>query len=91
MPKTALLRFRDHSSDIDTIQEHIKIIDKYKYTWWGWWKKQSEPDHRSDLEELKYHAKKEAITVGLFDRSTDRYFFARATDFIPPIMLTALQ
>jgi hypothetical protein len=34
------------------------------------------------LEELKYHAKKEAITVGLFDRSTDRYFFARATDFI---------
>jgi hypothetical protein len=82
MPETVLLRFRDHSADIDTIHEHLNIIAQFKYVWWGWWRKESEPDHRRDLEELQYRAWQNSIAIGLFDRSTGRYFVARAADFI---------
>jgi len=82
MIETVLLRFRDHRLDIDTVRAHLDIIEKYSYTWWGWWRKESEPDHQRDLEELKYRVKERPISIGLFDRSTERYFFAQATDFI---------
>ena len=38
-----LLRFRDTAS-VDTIAEHEAIINRSGFTWWGWWKKDSEPD-----------------------------------------------
>ena len=82
MPETVLLRFRDHSADIDTVKEHLNVIARSQYTWWGWWRKDSEPDHRRDLEELQIRARQNPITIGLFDRSTDRYFIARAAEFI---------
>lgn len=82
MPETVLLRFRDHRTDIDTVRAHLGLIAEYRYTWWGWWRKESEPDHWRDLEELQYRARQNPITIGLFDRSTGRYFFAQAADFI---------
>jgi predicted MPP superfamily phosphohydrolase len=82
MPETALLRFRDHIADIDTVKEHLKLIARFKYVWWGWWRKESEPDHRRDLEDLQSRAREKPITIGLFDSSTGRYFVARAVEFV---------
>jgi hypothetical protein len=82
MPETVLLRFRDHRSDIDTIRAHLDIIAQYRYVWWGWWRKESEPDRRRELEKLQFRARQNPVTIGLFDRSTERYFVAQAADFI---------
>lgn len=79
---TAVFRFRDHRADIDTVAEHLKIIRRAQYTWWGWWRKQSEPDRARELEELQDRARRQPISIGLFDRSTDRYFSAQAGDFV---------
>ena len=68
MPDTVVLRFRDHSAQYDTIREHQTLIQVFRYVWWGWWRKDSEPDHRNDLEELDGAARRDPIEIGLFDR-----------------------
>jgi hypothetical protein len=82
MLKTIALRFRDHRTDVDTIEEHTSIIEQKKYAWWGWWKKDSEPNQHNVINELGERARNGPIQIGLFDRSTDRFFFAIASDFI---------
>lgn len=76
MVDTVLLRFRDHEEEVDTIDEHLKIIGSAGYVWWGWWKKESEPDRTKEIAELHHRAQDKPLTVGLFDRSTNRYFFS---------------
>ncbi|EMD1173826.1 metallophosphoesterase [Vibrio harveyi] len=39
-----ILRFRDVMHGVDTIREHQKIINGRNYVYWGWWKKDSEPE-----------------------------------------------
>src|SRR2546421_7191104 len=34
-----LLRFRDLNVDVNTIEEHNKIVDERGKVLWGWWKK----------------------------------------------------
>jgi 3',5'-cyclic AMP phosphodiesterase CpdA len=72
-----LLRFRD-TNDLDTISEHQKLIDKYGYTWWGWWKKDSEPDRTELMEELKNKLGNSRFF--LFDRSSERFFFISVSE-----------
>jgi len=82
MVDSVLLRFRDHEAGIDTVEEHKKIIRRAGYAWWGWWRKESEPNRARELEELAGRAQQNSISIGLFDRSTDRFFTARATEFV---------
>lgn len=42
MPDTVLLRFRDLTGGVLTIDEHNKIVDKHERVLWGWWKKPAE-------------------------------------------------
>jgi len=67
-----LLRFRD-TDNLDTISEHQKLIDKYGYTWWGWWKKDSEPDRTDIINDITNNLKNNRFF--LFDRSSERFFF----------------
>jgi 3',5'-cyclic AMP phosphodiesterase CpdA len=77
MEKKILLRFRDTSS-IDTIAEHIHIVNKNGYVWWGWWKKDSEPQREGLFKELKNEISK--FSFYLFDRSTNRFYYLKIED-----------
>lgn len=72
-PRLAL-RFRDSTPDIDTIAEHRRIIDHEGAVWWGWWRKEFEPEHRRLFRELEDGGPGVVIIV---DRSTKRAFEAR--------------
>ena len=79
MTDTILIRSRDFSAD--TIREHSAFLEQGpRYVWWGWWKKEEEPDRCLILEEIREKLKLGELTVRLFDRSTRRYFTAQMTD-----------
>lgn len=59
-----------------TIREHKRISDEKGGVWWGWWKKEFEPDNHRHLEKLKDLSGQRSFPVGLVDRSTDEYFIA---------------
>ncbi len=48
--ESILLRFRDLVAD--TIAEHNYIIKKKGFVWWGWWKKEDEPDNTVAIKEI---------------------------------------
>src|SRR5690606_20845970 len=76
--ESIILRFRDTEKDIDTIKEHINIIQTFGSVWWGWWKKSNEKNNIEILSKLKNQLKqKNEIVIGLFDRTTERYFTAK--------------
>jgi predicted MPP superfamily phosphohydrolase len=66
-----LLRFRD-TGDVDTIKEHQKVIDNKKYVLWGWWKKDSEPERTSLINDLKNNIG--FTDYFLFDRSQEHFY-----------------
>jgi len=73
-----LLRFRDF--DADSIREHEALRAEVGYVWWGWWKKKDEPERGSALRETKVALEAGPLDIGLFDRSTDRFYSARVVD-----------
>jgi len=78
---TIILRFRDTEKEIDTISEHINVVDAKGYVWWGWWKKSEEVINEEAFKTLKNKISKGEInTIGLFDRTTNRFFNAQITD-----------
>ncbi|MET4390098.1 putative MPP superfamily phosphohydrolase [Bradyrhizobium sp. F1.4.3] len=81
MPDTCVLRFRDIEGD-DTVQKHRQLISASGSVWWGWWKKLAEPDRWREIEELQDKARKEALSVGLFDYSTPSFFVANMVDCV---------
>ena len=54
--------------------------------WWGWWRKQSEPPHLAELDQLRELSRKASseapFYVGLFDRSTDTFYRAIVIDCV---------
>lgn len=76
--QSIILRFRDLLAD--TIQEHRGVIEKIGYVWWGWWMKEEENGHQKELELLKSLLQKSSVTIGLFDRSSHRFFLSLLTD-----------
>lgn len=82
MIDTVVLRFRDHEEDIDTIEEHKRLIREVGYVWWGWWKKESEPDRPDEIAQLHSRAQQGTLIAGLFDTSTNRYFFSQIAAFV---------
>jgi predicted MPP superfamily phosphohydrolase len=51
-------------------------LEEYSTVWWAWWKKDSEPDRRVELQELSELLRKNPVYIGIFDRSTERFFRA---------------
>jgi hypothetical protein len=81
MVDTIVLRFRDFIEN--TVEAHVSFIEKEPgFVWWGWWKKEDEPAHREVLEELREKLKVGPITIGIFDRSTRRYYTACLRDCV---------
>jgi predicted MPP superfamily phosphohydrolase len=73
MPDTIVLRFRDLIAD--GITEHRRLITEAGYVWWGWWKKNEEPDRSAELDQIKAQLANGSIEIGLFDRSGRGRFF----------------
>ena len=75
-----ILRFRELTPDVDTIEAHQYAIYHKRYVWWGWWKKQMEPDHDKDLELLKSTVTTSNPAVAwLIDTSAERLHRATVT------------
>lgn len=68
------LRFRDTTPDVDTIDKHQELIRRQGAVWWGWWRKNSESDHRALLESLCKSSAQGSLFI--IDRSTKRLFIA---------------
>lgn len=71
-PPRVALRFRDTTPDIDTIAEHQRLIEQHGSCWWGWWRKDWEPEFASLFQELATVRG----SVVLVDRSTRSAFHA---------------
>jgi hypothetical protein len=67
------LRFRDTTPNIDTIEEHRKILDANGAVWWGWWRKEIEPENKNLFKKLAT----DPGSLLLVDRSTNRCFAVR--------------
>ena len=79
MLKSIILRYRDFGDN--TISEHISVKNKKGYVWWGWWKKEDEPNQSDNLVTLKKLIKdKKQIEIGLFDNSTNEFVIALLED-----------
>ena len=78
MPNSLLLRFRDTLAN--TVFEHQLIEDHAGYSWWGWWKKNSEPDQDNVLGAVQSAVRKSPMDIGLFDRSTPQYWSSKLLD-----------
>lgn len=81
MAETIVLRFRDAAGD-GTIESHPKVIADAGHVWWGWWKKDFEPDQTALLAELRDRARKDPLRIGLFDRAARAFFSARLVDVV---------
>jgi len=66
-----LLRYRD-TSERNTVEEHQKLIKESGHVWWGWWKKDSEPDRTNLIRKIA--AKADDYSFYIFDRSTSKFF-----------------
>jgi hypothetical protein len=82
MPTNVALRFRDLNIEIgDTIKEHRKIIDDFRYCWWGWWKKAEERVPYSVMRYFKNVIASEGyIWIFLVDSGTRRLYNAKLID-----------
>ena len=76
MPTNVVLRFRDLVGEIgDTIDEHRKLIRKFDYVWWGWWKKPEERVPDSALSDFQNVIRKNGhIWIFLVDSGTMRLY-----------------
>ena len=75
------LRFRDTTPEIDTIEEHRKLIDRFHQVGWGWWKKTFEDvDQRAIASTI---AKAGGAEILLIDTSTQRAFACRCSGLLP--------
>lgn len=68
-----VLRFRDVAPGIDTIEAHREVISTQGSVWWGWWRKEFEPDPARLFEDLNRTA---PGRVTILDKSTRRAFLA---------------
>jgi predicted MPP superfamily phosphohydrolase len=86
MVRTVVLRFRDitlvDTTLVDTIALHSELIRDAVYAWWGWWKKADELSRADECQQLQALLRKEPLEIGIFDRSTSRFFKAQAVDIV---------
>ena len=77
--ETIILRFRDLSTNVgDTIKLHQSKIDKYNYTWWGWWSKAGETIPSGTFQMLMSIIDREGhLEIFLFDTGTGTLYPAK--------------
>ena len=80
-PRTILLRFSDaglagDDRDEPTISEHRALLETHGAVWWGWWKKDHEPDHEAVLAAFTPRLPE---YVGLVNRKSERYYRVHCT------------
>lgn len=72
-----ILRFRELTPDVDTIHAHLAVKKRKGSVWWGWWKKEAEPDHANELRLLGDTVTRDTpIYVWLIDTSAERLHLA---------------
>lgn len=75
-----VLRYRDVVDEFKTTFEHRLVLDKHGSVWWGWWKKDDEPDQASVLHLIRETAERERIAVGFYDQSVPQYYIGQISD-----------
>lgn len=76
-----ILRFREVTPDVDTIEAHLAVLNAKGFVWWGWWKKKFEPDHAADLALFREAIKRDgSFQAWLIDTSAERLHLATVTD-----------
>jgi hypothetical protein len=76
-----VLRFRELTPGIDTINEHLRILRRRRFVWWGWWKKETEPDHSDELSTLESEVSPEVpVDAWLIDTSAERLHLATVVE-----------
>lgn len=77
-PPRLILRFRELTPAVDTIRAHLEVIEKHGSVWWGWWKKETEPDHAADIRNLAQTVDNDhPVEVDLIDTSAERLHLAQ--------------
>lgn len=78
-----LLRFRDLTQNINTIEVHNEIAKKYGSVYWGWWKKDNEPFPDPMLSELSEDIKRlKDICIYFIDSDSGQYYKAPLYDIL---------
>ncbi len=77
---TIILRFRDFNAE--TIKEHSALLLEYSEVWWGWWRKEGEPQNVEHLVDIAEKLSSEPLRIGLFDKSKGQYFQAEIADCV---------
>jgi len=69
---TIVLRFADFNN-IDTIKEHLKVIEEVPShtVWWGWWKKDDEQKKGTALRVISSRC---PLILGLINRLAKRFY-----------------
>src|SRR4051794_31210683 len=76
-----ILRFRELTPGVDTITAHDEIRSATGHVWWGWWKKEREPDRGCELAELKNVVRAgKLFDAWLIDTSAERMHRATISD-----------
>src|SRR5262249_17967356 len=85
--QSLVLRFRDlvRPTPGYTIEEHNKISAVHGYTWWGWWKKQSEDVPLELWGKLQRRTQQEPVHVFLLDSGQKKLYQANllGLHFVP--------
>src|SRR5215831_5424556 len=72
-----VLRFRELTPDVDTIQAHLAVLTRKRSVWWGWWKKEMEPSHNEEIRALEENvSRRTPIAAWLIDTSAERLHLA---------------
>jgi hypothetical protein len=75
---TAVLRFGD--AEKSTLEQHCDVIKSHNATWWGWWKKKTEPFAEHILNNLSKDCKRGTLRIGLVNRKDDQFAAAVCED-----------
>jgi hypothetical protein len=83
--RTVIFRFSDFEGP--TIERHQQIIDTAGAVWWGWWRKQHEPQRLHVLAELEVlvETRREQgtpLTIGLVNRRERKFFRAECVQVV---------
>src|SRR2546426_8699508 len=83
MPTSMVLRFRDLVAK--TVEQHLLLIEKYGYVWWGWWNKPDEKIPRSTFASFeKVIASEKRLFVFLVDSGNSWLYRASLVDIKIP-------
>ncbi len=85
MAENIRIVFRYRNLVAETVSEHLKLIEKFGYCWWGWWKKPREDARQSVWDEIECAVEENReTTIGLFDSGSGEVFTAALAAVLRP-------